>query len=693
MSQLVLRLLGAFEAELNGKPVTFAYGKIKAILAYLSFNLARPIQREKLAGLIWPDQPQETALENLRQAISRLRKSIGDSDASPAWLSVEREKIALNAEASIQVDVDLFRNNLAFCSRHIHRHARTCRICAAHMETACQIYRGEFLEDLSLPESDLFEDWAAGHRARLHEQFLEALGWLENFHFLVGEYPSALAYARRRVDQEPFNDEIFLELMKMLVENGKTDQAIAQFPRYRKELENETGQAPSRRLTDFIDHLHSGEKNPDHVNEPIAMNLPAPLTPLIGRQVELIELEAWMADPARRLITLLGPGGIGKTRLAIAVADKHTRIFADGVIFSSFTEADLASNWLDKISDAANLQGIKAGEPEQKLLKFLNGKDLLLVLDGFEHVMPEKKLVNWLLENEPGLVILTTSRERLNLEGEWVFPMGGLPFPPSERSGEITKYSAVELFLLMACQRDPAFTLTQENREPIGRICRLVDGMPLAIGLASAWARTLPCAEIAQELQNGLDLLVSTEMSTGGQPISMRTAFGQSWNRLSGEEKRVFRQISVFRGGFNRQAAEAVARASLESLANLVDKSFLRGSPEGRYDLHDLLLQYGAEKLTESGEVDQINQRHFDYYANLAEKNEADLRHGADPFQAFFWMVKERSNLQAAYEWAAGGDPPRDEVAAGRLLKCMHEEFHKTGSHDQKMLRTIIRKF
>jgi predicted ATPase/DNA-binding SARP family transcriptional activator len=681
MYHLIIRLFGTFEAELDGKPVVFAYDKTKAILVYLALNLGRPVQRVKLAGLIWPDKPQEAASENLRQALSRLRKSIGDKDVFPSYVIVDRETVKLNPEANLQVDVNLFKDALAFFSRHIHRHSQTCSACASHLETACQIFRGDFLEDLSLPESDLFEEWAAGQRERFREQALDALNWLVIFSQRAGNYPALLAYARRLVAMEPLNEEVSLCLIKTLAGLGKVDQALAQYRRFKKQLEGEIGQVPSKPMADYVERLRSGEEVPGYGKEKPISDLPAPLIPLIGRQVELNELEAWLADPSRRLITILGPGGIGKTRLAIAAAEKHTRIFADGVIFASLSEANNAADLMRKIMNVTGLVTANEQESERKMLEFLRDKDLLLILDGFEHVLDGKRVINWLLESEPGLVILVTSRERLNLPGEWVFPMGGLPFPPPELSEDIIKYSAVELFIFMARQLDPNFTLTPENRGSISQICRLVDGMPLAIGLASAWARTLPCAEIARELQNGLDLLSSSGLSADGQHISMRAALEQSWSRLSEEERKVFRQITIFRGGFDRIASEAITGANLGVLISLVDKSFVRCSPEGHYELHDLLLQFGAEKLAEAGETNQMRQRHFDYFLHLAEKHEAELRHGDNSFKAFFWMVKEQANLHAAYEWAAAGNPPRHESGARRLIECMHEELHKYGVH------------
>jgi predicted ATPase len=174
-------------------------------------------------------------------------------------------------------------------------------------------------------------------------------------------------------------------------------------------------------------------------------------------------------------------------------------------------------------------------------------------------------------------------------------------------------------------------------------------------------------------------------LSTAGQLLenqttSMRAAFDQSWNRLTAEEQRLFRQVAVFKGGFDRQSAGAVCGATLGLLASLVDKSFLLGSPEGRYNLHDLLHQYGLEKLSAAGETERVNQRHFEYFLRTAEQNEANLQ-GGNSFKAFFWLVKEQPNLNAAFEWASAGAPPRDEIGARRLAECMHPELHKAGVH------------
>ena len=680
MSRLIVRLFGTVSAEIGGQPVAFAYGKIKAILAYLALDPGRTVSREKLSGLIWPDQSQEIALDNLRQALSRLRKSLDDPSAFPSFLIADRETVRLNSQADLQVDVVQFKEALAFCSVHAHRHPQTCPICAKRIETACKIFQGEFLEDFHLSDSDLFEDWAAIQRAPFHEQALEALGWLANYSQRLGDHLGALAYARRQVAMEPHNEESNLRLMKVLVRSGKNDQALSHYRRFQQKFVDEIGQTPSRPLIDYYERIRSGEEKPGPRPETAARELPVPPNPIIGRQVELNELDVWLANPSRRLITILGPGGAGKTRLAIEIARKQAPSFADGVIFINLSNEDIQASPASQIAKYANLSFSNEQEMMEELSNYLQEKDLLLVLDGLEHAQGGKEFINWLLQAEQNLVILVTSRERLNLPGEWVFGLGGLAVPPLTIYDDIEKYSAVEMFVLHARQSDPGFELTPANRVSVGQICSLVDGMPLAIRLASTWAHTLPCEEIAQELQSSLDLLSTAGHLPEDQSTSMRAAFDQSWNRLTAEEQRVFRQAAVFKSGFDRQAAAPVCGANLGLLSSLVDKSFLLGSPEGRYNLHDLLHQYGTEKLSTAGETEQANQRHFEYYLQTAEQNEADLQ-SSHSFKAFFWLVKEQSNLRAAYEYASVGKSPRNEIGARRLAECMHPELHKAGVH------------
>jgi predicted ATPase len=309
-----------------------------------------------------------------------------------------------------------------------------------------------------------------------------------------------------------------------------------------------------------------------------------------------------------------------------------------------------------------------------QIIEALRGSEILLVLDAFERVLEERQQLSQLLEALPKLVILVTTRERLGLAGEWIFSLGGLDTPPPTMTRHLEAYSSAVLFDQCARQVNQSFEINDSNRTCVGEICRLVGGMPLAIRLAAAWTRSLPCQEIAAEIRHSLDFL-----SAQGDDSSIRAVFEQSWNRLSDEERTIFPRLTVFHGGFDRAAAEEVAGAQVETLTRLVDTSLLSVISEGRYGLHDLLHQFGDEKLQALGEAETMRQRHFQFYYQQAEKNE-QVFSSANPLPAFMWVIRESANLREALTWANLGDP----LKAKNLSGWMHPDLHRMGLHRLK---------
>jgi predicted ATPase len=338
----------------------------------------------------------------------------------------------------------------------------------------------------------------------------------------------------------------------------------------------------------------------------------------VGRDTELNDIAGLINDPHCRLLTLVGPGGIGKTRLAIEVARQQNSTFPDGSRFVSlqhlhsheFIVSEMVQGLEFPFSPNSSLLG--------QLLDHLRKKSLLLVLDNFEQILEGSYLLSDILAHAPQVKILTTSRERLNLVEEWVYEVGGLSFPSSELETEIEIYSAVQLFMQHARRLNRNFTSTPTYKSAISRICRLVGGMPLGIDLASAWVRVLPCEVIADEIQHSLDILETTTRNTTARHRSMRAAFEPTWNRLSDEERDTFMKLSVFRGSFTREAAEYVAGAALRSLSALVDKSLLRLVTNGRFSIHELLRQYGEEHLNAAPYLhEQSLDLHCRYYMGM----------------------------------------------------------------------------
>lgn len=394
-------------------------------------------------------------------------------------------------------------------------------------------------------------------------------------------------------------------------------------------------------------------------------NLPVPPAPLLGREHELLALNQLLADPHCRLLTLVGPGGIGKTRLALQAATQRQAAVAHGVAFISLAPLTGHEQMITAIADSLGFVLYGATDRADQLVHYLHEKALLLVLDNFEHLLADElsvALVGDLIGGAPKLKLLVTSREPLHLQAEWVFEVQGLPIPESEEPGELEASSAVKLFLQRARQARVGFNLSAADHLAVLQICQLVEGLPLGIELAAAWVLTLSCQEIARELerslatpQQGMDFLVATTRDIPERHRSINAVFDHSWKLLSAEEQRVLRQLSVFQGGFEREAATFVAGASLALLSALVAKSLLRrtNTSTGRYDWHELVRQSALARLqADPQEYRESRDRHCQYYTALLERRGLALK-GSDRPAVVTELIADIANLRLAWNWAA----------------------------------------
>jgi len=380
--------------------------------------------------------------------------------------------------------------------------------------------------------------------------------------------------------------------------------------------------------------------------------LPHPATPFIGRAAELAEIGVLLDDPACRLVTLSGPGGIGKTRLALASAAERADRYPHGVWFVNLAPLSAAEGVIFAIADTLKVSGLGMGDPKQVLQNYLREKALLLVLDNFEHVLDAADLVADLLAAAPGLQVLATSRERLRLRVERVYEVRGLPVPLDAAQGDADSFDALRLFVACVRHSHPQYTLDPADIPAVAQICRLAAGMPLGIELAAAWVPTLPIATIATELATSLDVLETTLRDVPERHRSARAVFEHSWNLLAAEEQTLFRQLAVFHGGFTWQAAQQIAGAKLAILARLVDKSLLRIDRDGRYDTHELLRQFAAEKLyTEPGAEEAMRERHSVFYLEWLQSKNSELK-GPQQLHALDEVEREFENVRGAWQWA-----------------------------------------
>ena len=539
--KLDLTLFGAPRIAHAGVPINgFISRKVQALLIYLALS-GRPHSRINLATLLWGDRKESAARGNLRKALSNLRHLAGD------YFIIDRQQVAFRREIEHRIDVVEFERQVQWVAGQ--------DITAAHVEhlsAAVALYRGDFLEGFFVNDAPDFENWMLAERARLRTLALNGLDKLAQSLARQGDLEQAIAQARHLLHWEPWREETHRQLMEWLAQTGQRSAALAQYEICRTVLQGELGAEPdadTRALYERLlraepsvaaarsshsasdenkqagsraatDRLHS-------VSRALRHNLPAQPTPFVGREQELADIVAHLQEPACRLLSLVGPGGIGKSRLALQTAQILTSVppaqtlFDHGIWFVQLGAATSPAEVVAAIGEAFALVSYSNVSPRQQLLDHLREKALLLVLDNFEHLLSAANLLVEILANAPAVKLLVTSREALNLREEWFHAVEGLAIPPADTSGEaLTSYDAVRLFVQNAQRARASFALTEESQAVV-RICRLVQGMPLGIELAAAWLRALPCATIAREIAQNLDFLTSRLQNVPARHRSM----------------------------------------------------------------------------------------------------------------------------------------------------------------------------
>ena len=386
---------------------------------------------------------------------------------------------------------------------------------------------------------------------------------------------------------------------------------------------------------------------------PLHSHLPRPLTPIVGRGHELDVLHQQIQNPACRLLTLTGPGGVGKTRLALEAAQSLERGFEHGAHFVALAGTAAPEFIIPAIADTLGFLFSGTRDLKSQLFGFLREKHLLLVLDNLEHLLEGIEVLDELLEKAPRIKLLATCREPLSLRAEWSFEVQGLPIPADQEGMQGEPNSAVDLFIQRARQSRSSFNPTPEDLQAIHRLCRLVDGLPLGIELAATWVRMMEPVEIAREIERSLDFLTTSARDVPQRHRSIRSVFDYSWDLLTEEEQRILRQLAVFSGGFTRQAAVHVAGAKLSHLSSLVGKSLLRRDElhTDWYDFHELIRQYINLKAQESQQEHvRLNERHAGYYASWLHQLENTL-HGPEQEQTLTRIGLEIDNVRSAWNW------------------------------------------
>ena len=573
-----------------------AFTRPTALLLLIYLSLEGTQQRRHVAELFWPGGNH---MKSLSMTLTRLRQGAGDvieADDKRTWSTLKSDAKEL-LEA----------------------------LDKSHWQKANELYTGAFLEGVVLEKwSSELEEWVYTTREYLAERIQYALLNLAEEAAKKQDFNKVHELAERTYKLPGLSGMEVSSLKRLYPLLSASSSLLA--PEARKELDG----------YGITVQLSRDEARATFQGSKATSQLPTRQTSFVGRDVELTEL-ATMLDNVQ-LLTLLGTAGVGKTRLALQLAHEQQKLGTfEHVYFVSLESLSSVEMIVPTILSALRLTQQGDTKPLVQLTEFIAEHSVLLVLDNLEHLVENANVLSELIQKCSNLKVLVTSRDRLHLEEEHLFPLEGLGFPTVNTSFEDTKtVDAVVLFSQRAQQLQPQFKL-ETQLEAVLRICKLVEGLPLGLELAASWVRLMSCTEIADEIQRNLDFLTTKTRNVPDRHHSLKAAFDYSWKLLTPKEQEVLRKLSVFVGGFRREAASTVTGATIPLLASLVDKSLLRVLPNGRYDRHPLLYQFTQEKLAENPD-EQIaaNHRHAGFYLELAEKAEAHFYSG----DAKMWLYR-----------------------------------------------------
>jgi predicted ATPase/DNA-binding SARP family transcriptional activator len=674
---LTLRLFGPFEARLDGLALPrLRTRKAQWLLALLVLRGGAEVERDWLAGTLWPESSAAQGLTSLRVALAELRRVLGISAARLRSLSTHTLSLDLS---DAEIDVVAFDAGVASDD-------------PSSLAQAVALYRGPLLEGCR-------EEWVFQERQAREQAYLQALERLAAYAMGSARPGSAERSLRLAAAVDPLRESAQRALMQALAAGGNYAAALRSYRELRLLLHRELNAEPDPETTALFQQIRAeARRRAQEVSAPgvtcrtvdagasvlgpaaamaarsmpafgarprspcpRAHNLPAQLTPLVGRERDAAAARALLSREEVRLLTLTGPGGTGKTRLGLQVAAELLNEFADGICFvplASIRDPDLV---LPTIAQALGVREAP-GQPLLETVKAgLGERQQILLLDNFEQVIAAAPLIAELLAAAPRLTVLVTSRERLHVSGEREFPVLPLALPNPERCPSVellVEFPAVALFIQRARDARPDFAVTEETAPVVAEICRRLDGLPLAIELAAARIRLLPPKALLARLENRLALLTGGPRDLPARQQTLRNTIAWSYDLLEEPEKRFFRQLAIFAGGFTLEAAEAVCdprrdspNGVLEGLASLMDKSLLQQEEiapgEPRCMLLETIREFGLERLTESVEEKPLRRRHAQFYARFARRP-----HGERQGDWLARLEREHDNLRLALSWA-----------------------------------------
>lgn len=622
--------LGGFRFEAVGTP-SFHFGtkKARALLVYLAVEAPRSFLRSHLAGLLWSEYSEKKALHNLRQTLVHLRKGWPQGAEPITLLLTQRDTLALNPEVKIWVDVHAFEAAFDRALAHFHDRKRLEFVDIQALMDAVALFKGPFLERFSLFDRLLFDEWASLVRERTTKKALEAQYLLCEYYERRGDYAQAGHLASQISAMAPWNNHACANSMRLYAVQKQWTNAKNQYGQLEKYLQNNLGILPNDSVTELFLEIQALSNRNQALSPAVPLiedQVPQLSSSFVGRQGELKDVCHKLANPNNRLISLVGRGGTGKTRLAVEICQRMRGLYAHGVFFIPLRDVSSVDGLDRLMGESLNCTFVGTSPHRRQLLDFLRERQCLLVFDGCEYHLHHNHfgdLIQNIISIAPGVKVLATSRVRLNLPDEHVFPLVGLNYQPeavAQNEEALTFCEAVALFAERARQVDPDFSVVEDTMPLIQELCRKVEGHPLSIELMASSTTTLAIPDLLEGLSASQNAINSTQSELPEEGRSLVIIIEQSWQLLYEVQRSTLSRLVSFQGGFTEGAALHIAQTTPEILSSLVDKTFIHEISPKRYILHEIIHEFVTQKANQRNLLEATRETHAQYFVAMLEK-------------------------------------------------------------------------
>ena len=653
---LQIQCFGGFHVNLGDEPITaFNTDKVRALLIYLVSEPGEMFQRSHLAGLLWSDIPEDQALHNLRQAISLLRKAIRETDQTIIY--ADREQVGIQKNAHIRVDFLEFLSCIKNAFRFHKNQNGLGLINIVSLRKAVELYNNPFLDRYHLNVSPLFDEWLLLTREKYDALAVEGLAFLAEYYQRRNEITNAVQMLRKIIHIMPWDEGAHYQLISLMAQEGQWSAAQKQYATLIQYLKNDLNVSPDPKTLALYEQVRTRSLSWNFIESKVKplSNLPLLNSAFIGRYIELETLSELIANPIKRLVNILGLGGIGKTRLAMEIAFLQVGIFHHGVFMVSLRNVDTFDGFLSAIGEGLQIKFTDQTPKEQQVLDFCRQKQLLLFLDNVDDLAADRQvqtLLTNIVENCKQVKILSTSRNKWKMEEENIFQLDGLNIEATNlKDGRGFRFSDAELLFEQRMQISHGnFKISQENQNTIVKLCKLVEGHPLAIELMAGSVSGNVQQRIEETIEQGVGAFVSALSNSQQHHKNLTTVFEMSWQRLSLQEKSDLTKLANFRGGFEEQIAWDIYQIDAHRLNSLINKSLVRVNLKGRYDLHEMVRQFAEIKSKQTEEWESVMNAFANYFFKVLDEQAICFK-GGEQSSCLDYIERELDNFNVAWNW------------------------------------------